>query len=689
MMKLFKKRTKINNKGLSLVELVCAVAIFAIVITAVGSVMVVSAQNYSKGSYEIDVQQEAQTTTNLIGNLIVDADTACYDGTLAIPLLKINESNDVEYQISYDKDNGILKYKEIDKTTTPYTEAEGVLAENVVAFNTNLSKEATSLEQDRNVEVSITIEKGGRTYNASYSMTARNGSSDSVVTDEAVILVEKEIVLEPGQTYKLPVTVLGTIANKSFTVAKGDSSDDVTLSYGKDYVQITVGIEEKATIPLVISTVAKKDDGFTPVKTESVNINIRRVDNMTYTKQVTGVEGKKGSSYVINFGYSVSNPDKVYGKDFDTDYVNPKQFSFSYSITGADAGDTWKTYIDESTLVETAVDSPSVSFSFFSGDAAKSLPKGAKIAITCTALHTTGTNKSGNPYSPIASRTVYIEQANISMSSELNRGNDNVDVLVEHDYLQSLIDKYGDEVTKTIKIYEAVYDAASDTWLKYDYNGDGVIDDGDVVLTYSEENDETNTKLRPAVSAQMHPFKDYIVQYSLSIKYVDPADGYTKIWPNSVPEDYANPSNYMMEYPLTAVHVTYSEGATEDTAKEYAWTGPVYGINIRVDGFDMDYGPYKDHVGWIVEKKNESGVYEPASVSLSDFVISTGYDDGTAVFQAKFEQPGYYRLKTVLKNFEYIGYDGSVTIMNDPLYQLDVPGQEDYGVMYFKVAVTD
>ena len=50
-MKLFKKRIKGNNKGFSLVELVCAVAIFGVAATAIGSAMVVSAQSYSRGTY--------------------------------------------------------------------------------------------------------------------------------------------------------------------------------------------------------------------------------------------------------------------------------------------------------------------------------------------------------------------------------------------------------------------------------------------------------------------------------------------------------------------------------------------------------------------------------------------------------------------------------------------------------------
>lgn len=72
-----------DQKGFSLVELLCAVAILSIVILGVGASMVVSARSYSRGSTELDLQQQAQITATLLSNLIIDADTIVEPSTEA------------------------------------------------------------------------------------------------------------------------------------------------------------------------------------------------------------------------------------------------------------------------------------------------------------------------------------------------------------------------------------------------------------------------------------------------------------------------------------------------------------------------------------------------------------------------------------------------------------------------------
>ena len=43
---------KLGDKGLSLVEVICAVAIFSVIVATVGGVLVFSARSYQKGSTE-------------------------------------------------------------------------------------------------------------------------------------------------------------------------------------------------------------------------------------------------------------------------------------------------------------------------------------------------------------------------------------------------------------------------------------------------------------------------------------------------------------------------------------------------------------------------------------------------------------------------------------------------------------
>lgn len=664
-MKLFKRR-KVNNKGLSLVELVCAVAIFGVVVAAVGSVMVVSAQNYSKSTYEIDVQQEAQTTTNLIGNLIVDADTAFYDSTLVMPLLRIDESSDLAYEIEYDSTNQKLWYTEIDKITG--AEAQGVLAENVVGFSTNLSDDPNNFSADRNVEVTVSIEKGTRTYEASYSTTARNGSSDSTVTDSAKILVESEIVLEPGQTYDLPVTVLGTIANKSFTAAKGNASDPITLSPNADSVRITVQNTATGTIPFVISTIEKMEDGVTPVATKDVSVKIRRINSVTGTRTITtGTEGSNGSAYLMDYGYTGTNLDKVYGKDFDIDYINPKQFAFSYSITGADAGKTWKDYIDESTIVEETGDNPNVTFSMKAD-----LPNGAKIGVKCTALHTTGTNKSSLPYGE-QSYTLYIEKPRVSLSGAINRGNDDEGaVIIMDDLLTELnnpINGY-DNVVKVIEYYEATIDANGKFTrgaLAFDRRSD-----------VPEDGVEGGTRLavRPADSNRLVPNQAYIL-----VARVECWKDGAIVWPTpSTPE-----SEYMGEFPISPITISYDcHSLNKGTKTNYIETSKgSYSIDISCVGLDMTKGNSSALKWDIYYNPDADNSYTDICTNIT-CNLENKQIDGSATMSLFFQLSGYYKFCAKLDGYEYYDYDGNlITPTADNDFSLN--DGENVGVVYVRV----
>ena len=69
-MRLFRKRIlKLGNRGLSMVELICAIAIVSLLGTTVSSIMVVSANTYRRGAAETEVQQEAQLVANQISSL--------------------------------------------------------------------------------------------------------------------------------------------------------------------------------------------------------------------------------------------------------------------------------------------------------------------------------------------------------------------------------------------------------------------------------------------------------------------------------------------------------------------------------------------------------------------------------------------------------------------------------------------
>ncbi|MBQ8188818.1 MAG: prepilin-type N-terminal cleavage/methylation domain-containing protein [Lachnospiraceae bacterium] len=84
MKKIISQKTKMNNKGFSLVELLIAMAILAVVSLCVYSFMNTGARLYGKTSSDADIQKEAQLVANTISDLIIDCEVNIrYDNTVS------------------------------------------------------------------------------------------------------------------------------------------------------------------------------------------------------------------------------------------------------------------------------------------------------------------------------------------------------------------------------------------------------------------------------------------------------------------------------------------------------------------------------------------------------------------------------------------------------------------------------
>ena len=71
-MRVTKKRRKLNNKGLTLIEMVVAIAIIGIFSTVVMTFITSGANFYRKVSLTTKLQSDMQTTLESIENLILD-----------------------------------------------------------------------------------------------------------------------------------------------------------------------------------------------------------------------------------------------------------------------------------------------------------------------------------------------------------------------------------------------------------------------------------------------------------------------------------------------------------------------------------------------------------------------------------------------------------------------------------------
>ena len=62
-----------DHRGLSFVEVLCAIAILAMVSSIIGGVLVATSRHYRNGTKEAAVQQEVQLAVNRIGDIIKNA----------------------------------------------------------------------------------------------------------------------------------------------------------------------------------------------------------------------------------------------------------------------------------------------------------------------------------------------------------------------------------------------------------------------------------------------------------------------------------------------------------------------------------------------------------------------------------------------------------------------------------------
>lgn len=194
-MKWRKKRRKLNNKGLTLIEMVVAIAIIGIFSGVVLTFITSGANFYRKVSITTKLQSDMQTTLESIENAIMDTNMKIMytsdgisiesdmDSTASVKkkltlerkdptadedvkqyLLTIFEWNPSEQKLYYN--NGYEKNGAITESAT----ARAVLAENVSGFQVDISK----AKSEGVVLFRLTLKKGDKEISQLYTVTLRN-----------------------------------------------------------------------------------------------------------------------------------------------------------------------------------------------------------------------------------------------------------------------------------------------------------------------------------------------------------------------------------------------------------------------------------------------------------------------------------------------------------------------------------
>lgn len=393
-MKLMSKLLKKNNKGLSLVELICAIAILGLSTTAIGGAMVMSARHYQKDSAEFSIQQEAQLVTNQVGNLVVDAADAKWDPTNKKLTIQSDDKKHIIYQ-SGDK----LLYELYNNSNAKIS--EGVLAEGVAA--NGFAVDDSAFTSNKNVNVSLTLAKDGRNIKADYNATSRNGklADYEMAQQVAVISMEDVIVIEPQMTnanskpYKAEIKVNGMTWEEVGGVVIDTTTTNVPNGFhvkieaedGKHYLYVEAEQNAGGSFPVYLKTFNTKD-GTVPLAEKQIIVKVRRINDLIINNPSgTNITlGNANTEFVLYATAMGDNITEGFGFKYDDapyDYVNPRYVEFDIECP-----------VQYEFVKTEDSDSPNVKIKI-----TENMVDGQQIKVTAYSKHAyKGKNKSGKAY---------------------------------------------------------------------------------------------------------------------------------------------------------------------------------------------------------------------------------------------------------------------------------------------------
>lgn len=194
------KKINVNSKGFSLVELIIAIAILAVVSGIILTFMNTSSNIFRRNSADVDIQTEAQMVANSISDLVIDCQgtvrvkslslsgvpgvtgSNTYDATNSFEVVNYGESYYIFYDDSTDKIFYLeSKYDIPTKSWTAYIGSNAqLLAQNVTGFNYDLSKVHT---KKRLFVFNLDYTVGSKTFSGNYKVHLRNSLQTGVDFD--------------------------------------------------------------------------------------------------------------------------------------------------------------------------------------------------------------------------------------------------------------------------------------------------------------------------------------------------------------------------------------------------------------------------------------------------------------------------------------------------------------------------
>ncbi len=389
-----------SNKGVSLVELIIGIAILAVIGFAVATFMKSGTMSYSSTSKEVNLQYEAQLVTNQINDILTEANgDVSYDSgnkTLSIVTSErqtAGGSSSTKVDLSYiakcirwyDADGagvkkGDLWYYEweveksvdvhtgiVSYTNKPGTEtSHELLAQNVQAFDTDLTPDVAKGDDDDIITVLVTFSDGKKNFESTTNVSLRNaptknaaaismpeppgpsssstGSSSSTAPSIQKIVVSPSTYnMKPGasKSFEAKATGSGAFAQAFNWSVGGNTSPDTKITgNGTNTGTLVCGADETASKIYVYAThvdqKSKKGSAIVSIKVVE-GVTVSKVSgsyaqnaSLTLKASVTGknissntedqavtwsiVEGASYISHVATNTFRISGSDEAVGK---------------------------------------------------------------------------------------------------------------------------------------------------------------------------------------------------------------------------------------------------------------------------------------------------------------------------------------------------------------------------------------
>lgn len=324
-----------NQKGFTLVELIIAVAILAIVTLAVCGFIVVGSRSYTSANTDIMLQQDAQLALNQISDVIIDTTDSISYGVRAgggdmqlvlkdsefggeatekcLAVINKNEAGSTNDNISYwfywSKDDETIYFNKVDAYSSTMSTSEiksafedaadqtkvSILAQHVTDFSVDL----TQFEANRVVMLSVTFENGNRVYSTSNNVTVRNRIALNEIdvgplkrAEEFVINTVSSVTLEPGDSYSLSSKATVTTASSDqairFDQVGGDQYGTTVSPEGM--VNIGSG-DTRENFDVRVSRVNEQYAGENDRIAKTIKVYIKRVTDVNITGPASAKQG--------------------------------------------------------------------------------------------------------------------------------------------------------------------------------------------------------------------------------------------------------------------------------------------------------------------------------------------------------------------------------------------------------------